>query len=283
MPRSLDAAQFAAEAAALVDRVASGGDSVVVTRDGKPIAVLASHGSVTSMAAMVDLPRWEEWLHEMRESFPEAAGRLSKLRLPLPEPPVVEKALLGFDPGAGLVGSDAGREFLASELRRLSVPVRDEKLLAAIYSGILRLCEDKERLYQDDLRVLAQELISEAPQRLRLLAVTVTSTTGLPATAEVTLELGQGPAMRREHGDGPLDAAFKAIQKLTTLEPEVENFSVVAATKGRDAMAEAVIELALGGIRVTGAGASTNAIEAGVHAYLNALNFLLEARATAQA
>ena len=37
------------------------------------------------------------------------------------------------------------------------------------------------------------------PQRLRLLSVTVASSTGLPATAEVTLELGQGPAMRREH------------------------------------------------------------------------------------
>jgi len=73
--------------------------------------------------------------------------------------------------------------------------------------------------------------------------VTVTSTTGLPATAEVTLELGHGPAMRREQGDGPLDAAIKAIEKLTGLTPSVENFSVVAATRGHDAIASAVIEL----------------------------------------
>jgi 2-isopropylmalate synthase len=86
--------------------------------------------------------------------------------------------------------------------------------------------------------------------------------------------------MRREHGDGPLDAAFNAIEKLTGLKPEVENFSVIAATRGRDAMAEAMIELALAGAAVVGAGASTNAIEAGVHAYLNALNFLVEAGAT---
>src|SRR5438093_1494306 len=84
-----------------------------------------------------------------------------------------------------------------------------------------------------------QEPLAEAPQRLRLLSLTVSSSTGLPATAEVTLELGQGqgPAMRREHGDGPLDAAFNAIEKLTGLRAEVENFSVIAATKGRDAMA----------------------------------------------
>jgi len=54
---------------------------------------------------------------------------------------------------------------------------------------------------------------------------------------------------------------------------------VVSATKGSDAIAEAVIELVLDGRRAIGAGASTNAIEAGIHAYVNALNFLVEAQA----
>jgi 2-isopropylmalate synthase len=94
----------------------------------------------------------------------------------------------------------------------------------------------------------------------------------------VTLELGRGPAMRREQGDGPLDAAIKAIERLTGLAPSVENFSVVAATRGHDAIAEAMIQLALDDDIVVGAGASTNAIEAGIHAYVNALNFLAEAR-----
>ena len=53
---------------------------------------------------------------------------------------------------------------------------------------------------------------------------------------------------------------------------------MVAATRGHDAIAEAVIELVHEGETVVGAGASTNSIEAGVHAYVNALNFLVEAR-----
>jgi 2-isopropylmalate synthase len=147
-----------------------------------------------------------------------------------------------------------------------------------VYAALLEMCEEKERIYPEDLRALAQEKLSEAPQRLRLLTLTVQSSSGLPATAEVTLELANGPAMRQEHGDGPLDAAFKAIERLTGLKPEVENFSVVSATRGRDATAEAMIQLNLEGEAAVGAGASTNAVEAGVHAYLNALNFLLEAR-----
>jgi antitoxin (DNA-binding transcriptional repressor) of toxin-antitoxin stability system len=280
MPRVITVEEFVGRARELVEAVGKGGETVVVQDGQQPVAILTSHQSAVAMASMVDLPRWEEWIEEMRETFPEAAARLGKMRERGRESAEVDKALLGFNPRAGAIGSDAGREFLGVELRRLGVPITDESLLATVYLAVIDLCEDKERVFEEDLRVLAQELLAEAPQRLRLLSLTVSSSTGLPATAEVTLELGQGPAMRREHGDGPLDAAFNAIEKLTGLRAEVENFSVIAATKGRDAMAEAMIELSLGGTTVVGAGASTNAIEAGVHAYLNALNFLVEAGVT---
>jgi PHD/YefM family antitoxin component YafN of YafNO toxin-antitoxin module len=279
VPRTVELDEFAGQAIVWVDAVAGADDAVVIVRDGTPVAVLLSHNDYQAQAALADLPRWEEWTHEVRESIAHAAGHAVTQEGSVADPPQVDKALLGFDPRVGMIGSDAGREHLASELVRLKVPVADEQLLSELYAAVLRLCEDKERLYEPDLRVLAREMVAEAPLRLRLLSVTVTSSTGLPATAEVTLELGQGPAMRREHGDGPLDAAFKAIQRLTQLEPVVENFSVVSATRGRDAMGEAIIELALDGRRAVGSGASTNAIEAGILAYLNALNFLIEARA----
>jgi antitoxin (DNA-binding transcriptional repressor) of toxin-antitoxin stability system len=276
VPRTVELDEFAGQATALIDAVAGGEESVVVVRSGTPIAMLTSIAAHRSRALLADLPRWEEWVHEVRESAAEVAGRPIEPHVQLPGPPEVDKAMLGFEPSTGAIGSPAGRDHLAAELARLDVPVTDESLLNDVYVRVLDLCEAKEHLYEPDLRVLAQEMIATAPQRLRLLAVTVTSSTGLPATAEVTLELGQGPAMRREHGDGPLDAAFKAIQRLTQLAPTVENFSVVAATPGGDAVAEAMIELTLDGRRAVGSGASTNAIEAGIHAYVNALNFLME-------
>lgn len=279
MTRSVSQDEFGRLAGDLIKAVAGDGETVVVTRDDQPVAVLASHKSVLSMASLVDLPDWEEWLRDMQQARPDAVASLERIARSTKLAVPVEKSDLGFDPkGAGVVGSETGRDFLAGELRRLGVPVQDKALLGVIYAAVLELCEDKETVYEEDLRVLAQEKISEAPQRLKLLAVTVTSTTGLPATAEVTLELGHGPAMRREQGDGPLDAAIKAIEKLTGLTPSVENFSVMAATRGHDAIAEAVIELMHDGETVFGSGASTNSIEAGVHAYVNALNFLVEAR-----
>lgn len=278
MPRTVGLAEFDEHARELVESVAHEGDSLIIRDGDQPIAIVGSLQSSPSMATTAELPKWEEWIERMRAAFPEAPTGTARPPI-MPGPPEeIEKSLLGFEPTTGKVGSPTGREFLTAELKKLGVPIVDEALLDTIYAAVLHLCEDKERIFREDVRVLAQELIAEAPQRLRLHALTVQSTTGLPAMAEVTLELGQGPAMRREQGDGPLDAAFNAIEKITGLNPEVENFSVVAATKGRDAMAEAMIEMSLDGITVVGAGASTNAIEAGVHAYLNALNFLLEAR-----
>lgn len=278
MPRIVNVRELAEQATALVQSVVSGEDPVIVQEGEQPVAVLASHGSLLKMATMVNLPIWEHWVQEIRLAFPDV-GQFDR-QLPHQPAPAdeVEKVKLGFDPAAAVVGSPEGREFLASELRAQGVPIVDETLLALIYSRLLELCESKQKVFRQDLKVLAQEMIAEAPQRFRLHALTVQATSGLPALAEVTLELGQGPAMRREHGDGPLDAAFKAVEKLTGLQPEVENFTVVSGTKGRDAMAEAMIELSLEGTRVMGAGASTNAVEAGVLAYLNALNFLLETR-----
>jgi antitoxin (DNA-binding transcriptional repressor) of toxin-antitoxin stability system len=275
VPRTVSVEEFVAGASSLLDEV-SAGDSILVLRGDAPVAVLTGSAASRGLGTLGDLPRWEQWLDAMRESFPEATGRTSTARIALPEPPTVDKSLLGFDPTAGSLGSASGRDHLSRELSRLNVPVRDDSLLGELYAEVLALCEEKERVYEDDLRVLAQGTLARAPRRLRLLSMTVSSTTGLPATAEVTLELGQGPAMRREQGDGPLDAAFKAIQRLAQVEPRVENFSVVAATPGQDAMAEAVIGLVNAGITVVGTGVSTNAIEAGVIAYINALNFLLE-------
>jgi LeuA allosteric (dimerisation) domain len=277
VPRIVDLEQLPEPAAELVRAVATGEYPIVVRQGPRPLAVIASQESVLTLASMVSLPLWDEWVNEVRITFPDV--NISRQIPHQPAPPEeVDKGALGFDPASARVGSADGREYLSTELRRLGVPIIDESLLAMIYARVLELCEAKERVFRADLKALAQEMIAEAPQRLKLHALTVQSTTGLPAMAEVTLELGHGPAMRREHGDGPLDAAFKAIEKLTGLQPELENFTVVTATKGRDAIAEAMIELSLEGGRVMGAGYSTNAVEAGVLAYLNALNFLLETR-----
>ena len=228
------------KADAVIARVAEAGEQVVVTDGTRRLAIITPHGGPLQDRA-------------------------------------IDKAELGFDPGAGQVGTPAGRELLSRELAEAGIPLAGGGGgLDRIYSAVLTLCEDKEQVFREDVRAVAEEVLADDPGRLRLLALTVQTTTGMPATAEVTLQLEDGPAMRRQQGDGPLDAAFKAIEKLTGLAATVESFAAFSATPGRDAMAEAVVELSLGERMVTGRGASTDSVTAGVHAYLHALNFLTE-------
>jgi 2-isopropylmalate synthase len=240
-------AELKERADALIAQVASGGEQVVVTDGSQRLAILSPHGGPLRDRA-------------------------------------IDKAELGFDPAAGLVGTPSGRELLLRELGEAGIPLPAEaRELDAIYGEVLSLCEDKEQVFRTDIRAVAEEVLADAPGRLRLLALTVQTTTGMPATAEVTLQLDGGPAMRRQQGDGPLDAAFKAIEKLTGVSATVESFAAFSATPGRDAMAEVVIELSMGERMVTGRGASTDSVTAGVHAYLHAMNYLTSSSASSAA
>src|SRR5919204_4889934 len=106
MPRVFSVDEFSKRAREFIEAVEKGGDTVIVQDGGNPVAILTSHESAVAMASMVDLPRWEEWIEEMRESFPETAARLGKMRERARESPEVDKSLLGFDPSAGVIGSD---------------------------------------------------------------------------------------------------------------------------------------------------------------------------------
>jgi len=234
--------ELKARADALVAQVAAGGEHVVITDGERRLAIITPHGG-----PLVDR--------------------------------AIDKSELGFNPATGQVGTPGGRDFLARELREAGIPLSGGlDVLDRIYGAALELCEDKAQIFREDLRVLAEEVLADVPGQLRLLALTTQTTTGMPAIAEVTLQLDTGPAMRRQQGDGPLDAAFKAIEKLTGVGPIVESFAAFSATPGRDAMAEAVIELSMGERMVTGRGASTDSVTAGVHAYLHAMNYLTASR-----
>ena len=73
-------------------------------------------------------------------------------------------------------------------------------------------------------------------------------------------------------GDGPIDAAFRAIEQVTGHHFELDDFQIRAITEGREAMGEAVVKLRADGKLFSGCGVSTDIIGASIHAYVNALN-----------
>jgi 2-isopropylmalate synthase len=73
-------------------------------------------------------------------------------------------------------------------------------------------------------------------------------------------------------GDGPVDATFKAIKKLTKLEPKLLHFGIGSITGGTDALGECTVRLEVNGREVLGQGAHSDIIVASAKAFINALN-----------
>jgi 2-isopropylmalate synthase len=95
------------------------------------------------------------------------------------------------------------------------------------------------------------------------------------ATAEVALSDEGKMKSGRASGNGTLDAVFRAIQQVTGVPAELEDFSLAAATQGSDALGEAVVTLSQGSQVVVGRAVALDVVEAAANAYVNALNWLV--------
>ena len=94
----------------------------------------------------------------------------------------------------------------------------------------------------------------------------------ISASANLQMEKNGQPVSGICVGDGPIDAAFLAIEQIAGRHYELDDFQIQAVTEGREAMGSALVRLRSGGKLYSGNGISTDIIGASIKAYLNALN-----------
>lgn len=156
----------------------------------------------------------------------------------------------------------------------------DESQVGPVYSLVLSLAERKRALYAEDLRLAVDEALGRATSgRFRLHEIQVHAQSGVSSTAEVSVAIDGEAKTESASGNGTLDAVFRAIQRVTGLNPELEDFSLAAATQGTDALGEAVVTLSQGSKVVVGRAVALDVVEAAANAYINALNWLVRPQA----
>ena len=107
---------------------------------------------------------------------------------------------------------------------------------------------------------------------------------GVPNTSCIKLKQADKVLEEVAIGSGPLDASFKAINRMLGLDIRLESFSLNAVTDGEDAIGEAVVKLEdPNGCTYTGTGLSTDIIESSIRAYVNGINKMMEADAESAA
>jgi len=167
----------------------------------------------------------------------------------------------------------SGRAALAARLRHLGFKMNEHDL-AAIFTRFKDIGDKKKFVYDDDLAALVEGQITEVPETWSLDYLSVTSGNQTVPTATVRLKrVGDGVAQDASLGDGPVDAALKAIDRLTKTRGQLMDYSLRAVSQGKDALGEVTVKVDFGNKEVvTGKGASTDVIEASARAYLNAVN-----------
>ncbi|QEG34409.1 2-isopropylmalate synthase [Bythopirellula goksoeyrii] len=179
---------------------------------------------------------------------------------------------VGFTKTDLVLGKHSGRAALADRSRALGYHLTDEQV-DAVFVDFKKLADKKKEIYDGDIAALIEQRNTEIGDQWQLVSYEIQATSGLVRQAKIVLSRGgQESEATNSEGDGPLDALFLAIEKITGKSVVVKDFRVQSASRGKDAQGESLIEVEHNGRVYRGRGASTDTVEAGVRAFLNAIN-----------
>jgi len=182
---------------------------------------------------------------------------------------------VGWNANKLTLGKLSGRNAFRARLDELGIALSSEEALNAAFARFKALADKKSEIFDEDLHALvSDEFVSDETEYFKLSYLHVCSQTGETTHASIVL-IDNGSEKRAESdGGGPVDAAFKAIEKIVQSGAELLLYSVNNITSGTDAQGEVTVRLSKGGRIVNGQGADTDIVIASAKAYLNGLNKL---------
>ncbi|MDP2181289.1 MAG: 2-isopropylmalate synthase [Actinomycetota bacterium] len=189
---------------------------------------------------------------------------------------IIDPADVGVGGSSIVLSARSGRHALRHRLEELGFVLADAEF-EPVYEAFLELADKKKEVYDEDL----EALVGEQERTLREIyhLETVHVMCGEPGIPTATVELVDRDGnhlVDSSHGTGPVDAVYKAINRMIDVDNDLTEFSVKAVTRGIDALGEVTIRVRSGDDRVfTGRGAHSDIIVASAKAYTNALNRLL--------
>ena len=166
-----------------------------------------------------------------------------------------------------------GRHGLSDRLQKLGFTLTSEDL-NQVYDKFLVVADRKQEVFDEDLIAILHDEIHPLPETYSLEYLHINSGTAAIPTATVRLRTAGGTLQGAAIGDGPVDAACRAISAVTKTSAKLGKYEIRAVTSGTEAMGEVTMLLELDDQRVLGRSASTDVIEASARAYIDALNKL---------
>ncbi len=186
---------------------------------------------------------------------------------------IMRPETIGLSHNKLVLGKHSGRHALHDHLKELGYELSDEEL-NTVFKQFKDLADKKKHIMDEDLEVLVTEEFLRTADVFQLQYLHVTAGTTVLPMASLELKINDRPARAAGYGNGPIDAAFNTIAKLTGTRSELLRFTVSALSGGTDAQGEVTVRLRENGLVALGKGADPDIITASAKAYLNGLNRL---------
>ncbi|HHU22683.1 MAG TPA: 2-isopropylmalate synthase [Clostridiales bacterium] len=185
---------------------------------------------------------------------------------------------IGLPKSRLVLGKHSGRHAFADRVRELGYELSEEDL-NKYFEEFKKLCDRKKDVNDNDIEAIITNSISKIGGFYRLhsfdIHISGSATNSCVIRLEKAGEILEDVAL----GDGPIDAAYNAIDKMAHApEHSLEDYSIRSVSEGKDALGEVIVKIKSGNKITTGRGLSTNIIESSILAYLNGLNKILERR-----
>lgn len=172
-----------------------------------------------------------------------------------------------------VLGKHSGRHAFKARLSELGYELAPGEVETA-FLKFKQLSDQKKYIFDEDIEALVSEEVSKIYEFYKLIDMSTSGGMNQKPVATVKLKVGEEIFDRMEHGDGPVDATYRAIAGITGTKSSLQKFEVKSITGGTDALGEVSVTVEEDGKTVRGHGADTNIIIAAARAYLNALNKL---------
>ena len=165
-------------------------------------------------------------------------------------------------------------EDLIKVISQLGYDLNEEDKLR-VWNAFQRIAKKKEKVGIPELEAILASEAMQVPSVYSLESYAVNTGNNTDILAHIKLRKGSEILDGLSLGDGPIDAAFLAIEKITGHHYELDDFQIQAITEGREAMGQTIVKLRSDGKVYSGKGISTDIIGSGIEAYIHALNKIL--------
>lgn len=177
---------------------------------------------------------------------------------------------VGIDDNSIVLTARSGRAALKHRLQILGVELSQEKL-DKVYEDFLKLADKKKEITDDDVMVLAGADRTQN-HRIKLDYLQVTSGVGVRSVASLGVNIAGEKFEEAATGNGPVDAAIKALKKIINRQMLLREFTIQAISKGSDDVGKVHMQVEYDGHVYYGFGANTDIIAASVEAYIDCIN-----------